>query len=69
VNVQVRDSVADHRGVHMLGAGDLAQGPARPSRPPADALGFGFRQIGQTWRVPAWFDKQVTQVRAGTAVA
>jgi hypothetical protein len=67
--MQVRDGVADHRRVHVLRAGHLAQCPARPAAPLAHAGCLGVGQVGQPWRVPPRLDEQVPEVGGRAAGA
>ncbi len=59
MDVQVRDSVADHRRVHMLSPGSFTQSPTGTRAPPADSPSLGVSKVRQTRRVPPRFHKQV----------
>jgi hypothetical protein len=67
--MQVCGLVADHGGVHVLGAGCLAQGAAGLGAPPAHGACFGVGQVGQAGRVTAWFYEEMPQVNGAAGAA
>jgi hypothetical protein len=46
MDVQVRDSIAEYRRIHVLGSGYAAHCPARLRAPPADGTGLSVSKIG-----------------------
>jgi hypothetical protein len=55
----MRNSVADHGRVHVLGASDLPESPAHNGAPPARRQGFGVGQVRKTRCVPLRLDKEM----------
>ena len=62
MDVQMRDRIADHRRIHMLGLGYVTQSPARPRAPPAHAPGFSIGKVSQARCVPPRLDEQMPQM-------
>jgi hypothetical protein len=62
MDMQMRNGVADHGRVYMLGTRGRTQGLAGPGAPPADGSRFVVGEVGQAGRVPPRLDKQVSQV-------
>jgi hypothetical protein len=54
MDMQVRDPIAEHRRVHVLGTGYVTQSPARPRAPQAHGTSLSVGKISQPWRVPQW---------------
>jgi hypothetical protein len=68
MKVQMRDSIADHRGVHVLSPSHLAKRLARARAPQTHALSFSLSQIGQPRRMTQRLDEKMPQI-GGRAVA